>query len=221
MKVEQVSNKSELNIREVARVLNLDADELIRQGHLKQVLETGVSKAMIVRFPLGQVDGRSVEVSTTARLALGRDREGNRQINVVMKKDKPTLDRYLGMDLNADQQEQLRKGKTIVVKDNSDREHLVKFDQELNKVAGMKKSTLLAPEQVGTSSTGYTKLDNQQKAAIKQGQAVQVELRGKAFTVEVDPIERKLNITPTTPKLAQQVGGDAQPIRRRKTGPTI
>lgn len=213
MKVERTTAKDELNLREVAKFLNLDYKKLERDGQVKQILETGVSKAMPVTV-MATLKDKQVDLKTTARLAMGADKEGKPTVNIVFKQDKPQLERYRDIVLDGKQQEDLRKGKTLVVRDTSDREHIIKFDRELNKIGGMKKSAFLSPEQLGSPKTGYTKLNNSEKASLKKGDAIEVEIGGKKMKAQLDPIERKLNI-----KSGPSQSQDLKAVKERKVGP--
>lgn len=205
-----------MNLREVTRLLNIDYRKLAREGQVKQLLNTGVTKAIPVRVKL-DIEKKDVSINTTARLVIGSDKEGKRTVNAVFKNETPKLDRYRGIELNAEQQNKLREGKTLVVKDSSQIEHLVKFDKELNKVAGMKKSIFLVPEKLGTPKEGYTRLTNTQQSSLKRGEAVQLEVGGRKVTAQLDPIERKLNIQ-KSPKESL----DLKPTGpKRKTGPSL
>ena len=217
MKAEQTTTKDDLNLRDVARTLSLDYKKLEKEGQVKQLFSTGVTKAMPVRLEVAVVDGRPVNIDTTARLVIGTDKEGKRSVNMNFKNDKPQLDRYRDINLNPEQQKELQRGKTLVVKDANDLEHLIKFDKELNKVAGMKKSIFLVPERLGSLKEGYTKLTNTQQASLKQGEAVQLEIGGKKVTAQLDPVERKLNVQ-RTPKESLNIKPTDQ---KRKIGPSL
>jgi len=217
MKVEQTSPRDELNLREVTRLLNIDYKKLEKEGQIKQLLNNGVTKALPVSIKVDLAEKKDVSISTTARLVLGSDGEGKRTVNAVFKNENPKLDRYRDIELSAEQQKELRQGKTLVITDGSQREHLVKLDTELNRVAGMKKSIFLVPEKLGSPREGYTKLSNTQQASLKRGEAVELEVGGKKVTAQVDPIERRLKME-QSPKesLDLKLAGP-----RKKTGPSL
>ena len=217
MKTEQVLKKDELNLREVAKTLNLDYNKLERDGQIKRLLENGTTKAMPVRIPLALMDGKPNYISTTARLAVGNDSQGKRSVRILLKEQKPVLDKYKDVQLNPTQQKELKEGKTLVVVDESKREYLIKFDKELNRIGGVNKSAFLVPERLGSPREGYTKLNSTQQASLKRGEAVQLEMGGKKMTVKFDPIERELNIQ-RTPKQAIDMKPAAQ---LKKSGPSL
>ena len=218
MKIEQTSTKDDLNLREVTRFLNLDYNKLAREGQVKQLFETGVSKAMAVKIQTSGPEGKSIDLNTTARLAVGTNREGKPEIKMVFKNDTPKLDRYQNIDLTPNQQKELQRGNTLVVGDSSGREHIIKFDEQLNRVAGMKKSAFLAPEQLGSPKTGYTRLTNSQQAELKKGNAIEVEIGGTKVKAQLDPIERKLNIE-KSPKQSLKINPATE--RKISKGPSL
>ena len=218
MKAERVNEKDELNLRDVTRLLNIDYNKLAKEGQVEQLLNNGITKALPVQVKIDIADRKDVSINTTARLALGNDREGNRTVQVVFKNDTPQLEKYKDIVLSTEQQNQLRKGNTLVVTDASQREHLVKFDQELNRVAGMKKSIVLVPERMGSPKEGYTTLTPQQQSNLKRGEAVELEIGGKKMTAQVDPIERKLNVQPSI-KESQDL--KLTGTQRKKAGPSL
>ena len=218
MKAERVNEKDELNLRDVTRLLNIDYNKLAKEGQVEQLLNNGITKALPVQVKIDIADRKDVSINTTARLALGNDREGNRTVQVVFKNETPQLEKYKDIVLSTEQQNQLRKGNTLVVTDASQREHLVKFDQELNRVAGMKKSIVLVPERMGSPKEGYTTLTPQQQSNLKRGEAVELEIGGKKMTAQVDPIERKLNVQPSI-KESQDL--KLTGTQRKKAGPSL
>ena len=218
MKAERVNEKDELNLRDVTRLLNIDYNKLAKEGQVEQLLNNGITKALPVQVKIDIADRKDVSINTTARLALGNDREGNRTVQVVFKNETPQLEKYKDIVLSTEQQNQLRKGNTLVVTDASQREHLVKFDQELNRVAGMKKSIVLVPERMGSPKEGYTTLSPQQQSNLKRGEAVELEIGGKKMTAQVDPIERKLNVQPSI-KESQDL--KLTGTQQKKAGPSL
>ena len=217
MKAERGTEKDELNLRDVTRLLNIDYNKLAKEGQVEQLLNNGITKALPVQVKIDIADKKDVSINTTARLTLGTDKEGNRTVQVVFKNETPKLEKYKDVELSAEQQNQLRNGKTVIVTDSSQREHLVKFDQELNRLAGMKKSIFLVPEKLGSHKEGYTTLSATQQSSLKRGEAVELEIGGKKVTAQLDPIERKLNV--------QQFPKESLDLKptgpQRKTGPSL
>lgn len=217
MKAERGTEKDELNLRDVTRLLNIDYNKLAKEGQVEQLLNNGITKALPVQVKIDIADKKDVSINTTARLALGTDKEGNRTVQVVFKNETPKLEKYKDVELSTEQQNLLRNGKTVIVTDSSQREHLVKFDQELNRLAGMKKSIFLVPEKLGSPKEGYTTLSATQQSSLKRGEAVELEIGGKKMTAQLDPIERKLNVQ-QSPKESL----DLKPTGpQRKTGPSL
>ena len=219
MKTEQNSGRDEAKLREAAKFLNIDYQKLEKEGQVKQLLDNGITKALPVKIKLAIGETKNTYIDTTARLVLANDKEGNRTVNVLLKDSKPKLDRYQNIELTKEQQKDLQNGRTLVVKDATDREHLIKFDRELNRVGGMKKSIFLVPERLGSSKEGYTKLTNGQQSSLKQGEAVNLEVGGKKVTAQLDPIERKLNVQETPKQVLDLKPTDWQ--RKPKVGPSL
>ncbi len=217
MKAERGTEKDELNLRDVTRLLNIDYNRLAKEGQVEQLLNNGVTKALPVQVKIDIADKKGVTIDTTARLAIGNDKDGNRTVLVVFKNEAPKLEKYKDIVLSTEQQNQLRKGNTVVVTDGKQSEHLVKFDGELNRLAGMKKSLFLVPEKIGSPKEGYTTLSTAQQSSLKRGEAVELEIGGKKMTAQLDPIERKLNVQ-QSPKesLDLKLTGP-----QRKTGPSL
>ena len=209
--------KNELNIREVAKTLDLDYNKLERDGQIKRLFNTGTTNAMPVRIPLALTDGKPNYISTTARLEVGNDSQGNRAVKILFKEQRPVLDKYRNIQLNPTQQKELKKGKTLVVVDESKREYLIKFDKKLNRVGGVKKSAFLVPERLGSLKEGLTKLNRIQQASLKRGEEVQLEMGGKTMIAKFDPLERELNVQ-RVPKQAVNTKSAGQ---LRKSSPSL
>ena len=214
MNVDKTLPHDELNLQQVTQFLNLNYQKLVKEGQVRQLFETGVTKALPVKIQTRGPGGVPVDLTTTARLVVAPNREGNPEVQIVVKNEGMQLDRYRDIDLHPEQQQELLDGKTLVVRDRSEREHIIKFDRELNRVGGMKKSAFLAPEQVGSSQTGYAKLDSRQQAELKRGNAIEVEVRGTPVKVQLDPIERRLHLS----EIPRQ-SLDVRPERPRKINP--
>lgn len=207
----------EYNLAEVAKFLNLDYQKIKQNGQVDQLLKTGVTSAMPVKIQAGGMDGKSITVDTTARLALGTNKRGEIAVKAVFKENVAVLSRYKDINLSADQQQELRAGKIVIATDRHAQEHLLKFDRELNRVAGMKKSRFLVPEQIGNPQQGYVKLSTEQQADLKRGRSIVAELGGRSVALSLDPIERKL----TTEPIAQQQKVATQQETKRKVGPKL
>ena len=213
----KTTQAKEYNLAEVAKFLNLDYQRIKQNGQVDQLLKTGVTSAMPVKIQAGGMDGKSITVDTTARLALGTNKRGEIAVKAVFKENTADLSRYKDITLSADQQAQLRAGKIVVATDRYTQEHLIKFDRELNRVAGMKKSRFLVPEQVGNPKQGYVRLSAEQQADLKRGRSITAELGGRTIAITLDPIERKL----TTEPVKQQQKVATQEEVKRRVGPKL
>ena len=208
-----------MNLREVTRYLNIDYDKLKRSGQVEQLLKTGVTRALPVKIQSRTPAGQTIHLETTARLTVGYDREGKRNVQIALKRDAPKLDTYKDVKLTMDQQKDLQKGRTILLTDDKRQAHIVKFDRDLNQVGGMKKSQFIVPERVGAKRGESVKLTNDQKANLKQGKAVELDIGGKKMTAQLDPIERKLDVGQTQKQKQEQ--NIRQDTPSKKLGPKL
>ena len=211
--------KNELNVKEVTTFLNMDYEKLKKQGEIDRLMQGGVTKAMPIKIDLPTKNGESVRIESTARLTLGLDREGNKTVQPILKRNAPRYDAYRDIKLSEDQQAALKAGKTIVVKDQISREHVVKYDDKLNQVAGIKKSNLLVPERIPVDQGRYQKLKPSEQNDLKRGQTVALETPGgKKLQAVYDPVERQLKVKEVSLKESLTQKNDVNQTMNHKMG---
>ena len=206
-----VYQEKDYNFKEVTKALGLDYDQLKKSGEIDKVLQSGVSSALNIKIQgNNQVNGQTLVYETSARLSLGIDKNGRKVIQPILKSAELEVDNYQGIKITQEQQQELRSGKTIVIKEpNSEREIVVSVDKKLNKIGGWKKASILIPQEIGNNTIGTQSLEPKQQAALKRGEVVQVEMKGVTYNAKMDPVERTLKLTVPQKldlKLDQKVG---------------
>ena len=215
MKNEQtVTHGEDYNFKDVTRALGLSYDELKQSGQIDKILRTGVSEALAVKIQGREINGQRLTFETDARLSLGIDKQGRRAILPILKKSELKLDTYKDITLTREQQDNLRAGHTILLRDpQTDREIIAKVDEKLNRIAGWKKSAFLVPQRLGSAEIGYTTLEPTQKVALKRGEPVTVKIGEQVFRAQVDPSDRELKLT-RAPKESLQIKPSSATVRK-------
>lgn len=189
-----VYREKDYNFKDVSKALGLNYDELKKSGEIDKVLRSGLGSALNVKIQgSDEINGKKLVFETSARLSLGINKDGRKVIQPILKSAQLDLSNYQGIKLTQQQQEELKAGKTIVIKEpNTEREILANVDEKLNKIGGWKKASILIPQQLGNEKLGTTPLQPAQQAALKRGEVLQVELKGSVYSAKIDPVERTL-----------------------------
>jgi hypothetical protein len=195
-KDQSVTNKADYNFKEVTKALGLSYEELKQSGQIDKILRTGMSDALAVTIQGREINGQRLILETDARLSLGIDRLGRRAVLPILKKSELKLDTYKNISLSKEQQQQLREGKTVLLRDpQNDREILTKVDEKLNRLAGWKKSAFIVPQRLGNAEIGYTELETKDKVALKRGEPITLRIGEQTYRAQVDPADRELKLS--------------------------
>lgn len=189
------------DFRRVAEEIGVDYDKLERAGTIDRTLRNGVSEVIEFTYEREEI---GLSVPTKARLTIGLDERGERKVALITEERDLDVKQYRGIATTEEQRTRLNKGENVLVSDPIKGDYVVAVDKELNRLAGVKRSSILVPRRLGTEEIGFRELDATSVKELRKGEAVDLEIGGNAYRAQVDPVERTYKLSVAVAKKQAQ-----------------